>query len=56
MNMVTIAVLVVLAIVVVFAAIGSYKNFQSEKCCCEDKNCTGGATRHCNIRKDGPEQ
>ncbi len=54
--MITIAAIAILCIIVVFAAIGSYKNFQSEKCCCEDKNCTGGVTRHCNIRKDKPDQ
>ncbi len=52
MNTITIVVLVILVVIVVFAVIGSYKNFQGEKCCCEDKNCTGGETRRCNIRKD----
>ena len=52
MNTATIVVLLVVIVAIIFAAIGSFRNFHEEKCCGGDKNCTAGVTKHCSIRKE----
>lgn len=51
METVTIVVGIVLVLVIIGAVFGTYKSFHTKDCCCKDKNCSSGATQHCNIRK-----
>jgi len=52
MNTVTIAAVVILAVVIGFAIWGSIKTFRSESCCDDDRNCCSCKTNRCSIRKD----
>ena len=52
MNTVTILVGIVLIVIISLAAWGCIRNFRSDSCCCEEKNCKSCATCRCSILKE----